>query len=136
MLKPKPVVLVQNDLPDFRYVLNKRKKSVKDVLETNQIKTIAEFNSWILANSHEYSFSEEFIAEAASFLISETTTQPVVVSVPEEVKVEETDVEESITENLPSHLSEEEETKELPELVEIPVKEKGHKKRNKSVQTV
>jgi len=144
MLKPKAVVLVQDDLPDFWYILRKRKGTIEKFIEANNIKDVATLNTWIQANKDVYLITEAFINEVSSHFV-EIPNVVEEISAPESVEVKEeqdlTDHTRSVDNDTPTSWEEESsETVEpmpeekqsiLPVSFDYKTKEKNNKKRTK-----
>ena len=148
MLKPKAVVLVQDDLPDFWYILRKRKGTIEKFIEANNIKDVATLNTWIQANKDVYLITETFINEVSSHFVEipnvvEEISAPELAEVKVEVK-EEPDLTEhtkSVDDDISTSWEEEssEIAEQMPEEKQsiLPVsftyktKEKNNKKRTK-----
>jgi hypothetical protein len=110
MLKPKAVVLVQDDLPDFWYILRKRKGTIEKFIEANNIKDVATLNTWIQANKDVYLITEAFINEVSSHFV-EIPNVVEEISAPESVKVKEepnlTERTRSVDDDIPTSWEEE-----------------------------
>jgi len=79
---------------DFWNVLKRRKRSIRNFLETNGIDDVQKFNNWLKTNSSEYIFSEEFKKEVFNHFgdkkhVTENNEQKAEIAIVPEVKTEE-----------------------------------------------
>lgn len=132
MLKPKPVLLKEEHRPDFWTVLRRRKRSIRNFLDSNQIQDINSLENWIALNSHEYLFSDVFISEVKSHFKPVTLPNPVQEETVEtELKVEEEKplvTEMFVTDELPVVVDK----MVFTEMSSLYTKEKNNKKKNKN----
>jgi hypothetical protein len=124
MLKPKPVVLIEEQRPDFWVVLRRRKRTIKDFLETNEIKNIQMFKNWISGNEKEYLISDNFISEVSSHLTEQTsvTIEEVIspiIMLEKETQEEFNDYIKDVDKDISTTWEEEEIIQLLPETIEV-----------------